>query len=459
MSNTSFDVAPPLEHGSWSTYQKFVLFLVASAIVLDGFDNQVLGFAIPALIKEWGVTRAAFAPVFAFGFLGMAAGTAIGGWLGDKIGRRPALIGSVILFGIATGLTAFADSVVHLGVCRVIAGLGLGGAMPCATALVSEFAPQKRRSLAVTLGIVCIPLGGVVGGLIAAQVLPQIGWRTLFAIAGALPVVVALLLLAFLPESIRYLVRKPSRRAALVKTLHRMRHDVPDGATIVDSQERGAGTRVSTGSLFARDFRGDTGALWVAFFFSLLATSIIYNWGPTLLVDSGFDIAISSTALAIFNVGGVIGAICGGIAIGAFGSRPAMLNMAAGAIAGAAFLAFIPSSGVEQSQALAALFVLGAFMNALQTTLYVLAAHVYPVQMRASGVGGAAGFGRLGAIAASFIGVAILAGGNQTYFTAIAVTLAVPFLALLLIRRHSPPTGARAAADDLASPVPADRGN
>lgn len=432
-----FDVSAPLEQGEWRPFQKFVLLLVALAIVLDGFDNQVLGFAIPTLVKEWGVPRSAFAPVLAFGFLGMAAGTAFGGWLGDKIGRRPALIMSVLLFGAATGLTAIADGMTHLGICRVLAGFGLGGAMPCATALLSEFSPLKRRSLAVTLGIVCIPLGGVVGGLIAARVLPEIGWRTLFAIAGALPVVVAILLTVFLPESVRFLVSRPSRRPALVKTLNRMGCKVPAEATIIDSGERAGAARASTGALFAQDFRADTAALWTAFFFSLLATYIVYSWGPTLLVDSGYGIATSSTALAIFNTGGVLGAILGGLAIGAIGSRTAMIAMAVGAIASAFGLAFLPLGTVAPAHILLALFVLGAFMNGVQTTLYVLGAHIYPVQLRASGVGGAAGFGRLGAIAASFLGVAVLAGGGRTYFGAIGVTLVVTLVALALIRRHS----------------------
>jgi AAHS family 4-hydroxybenzoate transporter-like MFS transporter len=452
-ASKAFDIGPPMEHGSWSAYQKFILLLVALAVVLDGFDNQVLGFALPALIKEWGVTRAAFAPIFALGFLGMAMGTAFGGWLGDRIGRRTALILSVSVFGIATGLTATADTVFHLGVCRVLAGFGLGGAMPCATTILSEFSPLRRRSVAVTMGIVCIPLGGVIGGLIAAHVLPQIGWRALFAIAGVLPVVIAGLLAIFLPESPRFLVRYPARWPQLARTMARLGHPAGADATFVDSYEPESSRKVAVGELFASNYFRDTAALWVAFFFCLLATYIVFSWAPTLLVDSGFDIAMSSTTLAVFNIGGVLGALAGALVINRIGSRLAMVGMAAGGVVGALALVAIPLGSADRSHVLIAMFVEGAFINAVQTTLYLLAANIYPVQMRATGVGGAAGFGRLGAIASSFIGVAVLSGGGKTYFAAIAASMAVALVGLAFVRRHSSPMTAIVAPASITPAV------
>ncbi len=117
-----------------------------------------------------------------------------------------------------------------------------------------------------------------------------------------------------------------------------------------------------------------------------------------------------------------------------------MGGMAVGGLLGALALTAIPLASADRSHVLAALFVEGAFINALQTTLYVLAAQMYPVQMRATGVGGAAGFGRLGAIASSFIGVAVLSGGGPTYFAAIAIAMAVAFVGVACVRRHASPT-------------------
>ena len=174
----AFDIGDRIDSGPWTAWQKRVVLLVALAIILDGFDNQILGFVAPVLLKQWGITRDALAPVFAAGFFGMVVGAMAGGFLGDRLGRRPALIGSVVVFGVATGLTALADNLFTLGALRAVAGLGLGGAMPNAATLLAEFAPRRWRSLSVTLGIVCIPLGGVGGGFVAAALLPVWGWHS-----------------------------------------------------------------------------------------------------------------------------------------------------------------------------------------------------------------------------------------------------------------------------------------
>lgn len=438
-------IGPLLDDGPWSGFQKSVLVMVALAVVLDGFDNQVLGFAIPALIKEWGVSRAAFAPIFAIGFLGMAIGTALGGVLGDRLGRKPTLIGAVLMFGIATMISAFSPDVVMLGICRTIAGFGLGAAMPNATTLIAEFSPTRRRSAAITLGIVCIPLGGVIGGLIAAQVLPTLGWRALFLGGGVAPLLLAVGLWKFLPESPRFLAARPQRQAELVKTMARMGHVHPD-AVYVDPQEANA-AKASVLRLFDRDFRIDTIALWVAFFFCILSTYIVFSWAPTLLASTGHDLGVSSTGLAAFNIGGVAGAVLGGFAILKFGSRLSMLVMAGGSVLGCLILTQTPLDGGQGGlRLMIELAVAGAFINGAQTTLYALAAQVYPAAIRATGVGATAAVGRLGAIVSSFIGAAVVAGGGVTYFGAIAVTMGVVFLALALIRRHVKPIGAASAA-------------
>jgi AAHS family 4-hydroxybenzoate transporter-like MFS transporter len=431
-----FDIAPALDGGEWSGTQKRIIALIACAIVLDGFDNQVLGFTVPLLLREWQTTRGALAPVFALGFVGMVLGTILGGALGDRVGRRPALIASVLLFGVATGVTALVHSVTELAICRIVAGFGLGGAMPVAATLLAEFAPARKRSMAVTLGIVCIPLGGVIGGLIATRILPVTGWRALFMIGGAAPLVVAGLLVALLPESPRFLVRRPERHAKLARLLTKLGHEVDPNGNFIDSHDASRGASASIGRLFGSEWRLDTAALWIAFFSCLLTTYLVFSWAPALLAQVGFNIATSSLGLAIFNLGGVAGALGAASLMPRLGSRPVMLTMAGGGVAGAAFIAILPAGATGAPLLLLALAIEGGFINAAQTCLYALSAQIYPAALRSTGVGAAAGIGRTGAIMSSFVGAAILAGGWSSYFATLGFGMTVTFVALAVIRNH-----------------------
>ena len=205
------DVGSLLDDGHWSGYQKLLVGATALTIILDGLDNQLLGAAVPALMSEWGLPRPAFASVLAAGMIGMMIGGFIGGYIGDRIGRRLALLGSVVWFGLLTVLVAFADGVTTLIALRFVAGLGLGGAMPNAAALASEYVPLRRRPFAVTMTIVCIPLGGTLAGFTGALILPSYGWRALFLVGGILPLVLAAVLWKVLPESPRFLARQRAR--------------------------------------------------------------------------------------------------------------------------------------------------------------------------------------------------------------------------------------------------------
>jgi AAHS family 4-hydroxybenzoate transporter-like MFS transporter len=305
------DVGRILDEGRWGRHQKLAVFLAALAIVFDGLDNQLLGIAVPAMMRDWAVGRVAFAPILAGGMVGMMIGGAVAGILGDRLGRRVALIGSVLLFSALTLAVAAANTLMALGVLRFLAGLGLGGALPNAAALASEFVRRRHRPLAVTLTIVCVPLGGTLGALLGGRLLPIVGWRRLFAIGGVLPLLVALVLFRILPESPRYLARHPSRWPELARLLQRMGHAAPAGSTFTDSTEASV-SRVSLSTLFAADLRRDTVAVWGAFFSCLLAVYLGFNWIPSMLAGSGLGFGIVSNGLAAFNLGGVAGAIADG---------------------------------------------------------------------------------------------------------------------------------------------------
>jgi len=205
------DVGVVLDEGRWSGYQKLLIFGTALTIILDGIDNQLLGNAIPSMMKDWTLTRGAFATALAAGPFGMMLGGVFGGMLGDRIGRRTALLSSVVAFALLTFAVATVNDVTLLSLFRFLCGLGLGGAMPNAAALASEYVPRRQRAFAVTLTIVCIPLGGTLAALMSAQVLPVYGWRALFILGGIIPIVLAIILFKVLPESPRYLASRRER--------------------------------------------------------------------------------------------------------------------------------------------------------------------------------------------------------------------------------------------------------
>jgi AAHS family 4-hydroxybenzoate transporter-like MFS transporter len=433
------DIAPLLDTGRWTGYQKFVTALSALAIIFDGFDIQILGFAVPSLMTEWGLGRAAFGPVLALGLAGMAVGSPLAGYWGDRIGRRPALIGCLIVFGLATLATSFVNSVVGLGILRFITGLGTGGALPNASALVAEFAPLRRRSLAVNLTIVCVPLGGMLGGLIAAQVLPTAGWRALYQIGGVAPLAFAALLWLSLPESPRFLVQNRRNWPTLEGVLKRMGRPVAQGSRFEDAGERHVADRAPIRALLGPNHLRDTAGLWIAFLFCLGSIYLIFGWLPALLSSQGVNVAAASRALAIFNLGGVIGVFMWAALITSFGSRGPLLAGALAAAGSALLILLVPATaGGLSTLMLAAIALNGLLANAVQTAMYALAAHVYPTAIRASGVAYAAGIGRVGGIFASVFGATIIGMGVGAYWGFVAVSLLIACGGLALVRRHFP---------------------
>ncbi len=427
------DVGRFLDHGPWTAFQKAVLALTALAIVLDGFDIQLLAFAIPSLVKEWHVPRDAFAPILALGLIGMSLGTAAAGLIGDGFGRRRALIVSVAAFGIATVAAAFADGVAMLGLLRFLAGAGLGGAVPNATALTAEFTPLRRRALAVSLTIVCVPLGGALAGLAASRLLVSWGWRSFFMLGGFAAIGLAGVLVAFLPESARFLVRRPQRWPELVRLLGRLQQPVEPNARFADAAEQRKEAR--QGSLLAALFGPatirDTICLWLGFLSSMSTVYLALNWLPALLAAQGFGVGAASSGLAAYNLGGVAGAIVCGSVTNRLGSRWTMIAACSGSIATAFLLAVAPPSAF-------ALACHGFFANGTQTMMFALAAHIYPTAVRAGGVAASIAFARLGAVGSAFLGALLIKAGPSQYFGAIGLLAFAALAALAMVAGHIP---------------------
>jgi AAHS family 4-hydroxybenzoate transporter-like MFS transporter len=445
------DVGAVLDEGRWTGYQKLLVFGTALTIILDGVDNQLLPNTIPTLIKEWGHPRADFVNALASGPFGMMIGGLLGGMMGDRYGRRTALLTSVLTFAVLTLAIAFVDSIPMLLALRFLSGVGLGGAMPNAATLASEYVPRRQRPSAVTFTIVCIPLGGFVAAELAARIIPVYGWRNLFIIGGAIPLVLAAVLWKLLPESPRYMAQRRERWPELTRLMRRIGHNVPDDVSYVETATPGVpAKRASFGDLFAPAYLRDTVGLWGSFFFCLMVNYVAIQLVPAMLSGAGFTQPAASRGLTMVNIGGVTGAVLGALLIQRMGSRLTMLGMSAIAIVCSLVMSQIPLNPMDTFTLMAMFLLTGGLLNAVQTTMYALGAHVYPTEIRSTGVGAAVAFGRVGNVLAVYVGnYALNLGGSPAYFTSWAILMALVFLSLAIIGRHVPRsaiTGAPAAA-------------
>jgi len=294
---------------------------------------------------------------------------------------------------------------------RALAGLGLGATLPNASALIAEFTPVRYRSIGMSIAMLSQPTGSMIAGLLAAVLLEGHGWRSLFLIGCFAPLALVLLFLWRLPESPSYLARKAA----------------PDTNA----------PRARLGALLTQDRRRDTVLAWLSCFLSLLALYSVLSWMPAMLAAEKMPLSFTGTAIAIFSIGGIVGSLGCGLLVTRFGSRTAQYLIGGTGIAAAVLLLVLFRGGLATPTAIAVLIpFVGVGAAGTQTTLYALGAHLYPTEVRATGIGAILGIGRLGAVASSYVGAsAVDAGGAVGFFILFAVSIAAATIACVAIRR------------------------
>ncbi|HET9474906.1 MAG TPA: MFS transporter, partial [Steroidobacteraceae bacterium] len=340
-----------------------------SVMILDGFDIQIIGFAAPALVAEFGIERSALGLALAASVVGMSLGAMAIGRIGDRFGRRPALLLSTVLFGATTLLGATATDVTSLAAWRFLTGLGLGAALPSAVALMAEFAPARHRSQLIVASLLGVPVGGILGSALAAELVPMFGWRAIFIAGGLLPLAAAAALVPLLPESPRFLAARGERR--------------PDGDDHSAFQ-----------AVFAPGLARDTWIMALAFFTNMIAVYAFFSWVPLVLTSVGFALDDAVRSGLVFNLAGVVGSLLNAWLIARIGSRLPLVAVASVAIFALIGLTCVAALGDAASQSprnitlyFAAIAIAGFGIHALQSGLYIVSAHVFPTQCRTSGVG------------------------------------------------------------------------
>jgi MFS transporter, AAHS family, 4-hydroxybenzoate transporter len=409
----------------YSAFQKRILLLCFAVVAIDGFDTALVGFIAPAVKSAWNIGPAELTPLMMAGLFGLLIGSFVFGPLSDRFGRKKLLLATTLLFALMSIAAGFSETITQLTVLRFLTGLGLGGALPNAITLCSEYSPDQRRASLVALMVCGFTVGMAASGLIAAAVIPTLGWQWVLFIGGALPLLLLPVLALLLHESPHFLTlvggRNPEIRAALDK--------IAPGQLPADARFKApvAVTGTPVVQIFSNGLGRGTIFLWCAFFMSLLIVYLVGNWLPLILTDAGVGKSSASLITTGFHLGGSVGAIVLGRLMDRFDENK-VLAIAYG-------LAAIVILLISQASAFIWLVAAGVIAAGFcvvggQVGLNALSSGYYPTAARGTGVSWANGVGRSGSIVGSLVGGSLMVLGWSS--ANIFLLLAVPALAAAL---------------------------
>lgn len=429
MLNQTVDVKAWIDNRPVTRYQWLILGLCFLIVLFDGFDVAVMGFIAPSLMQEWGLSRAAFGPVMSAGMVGLAIGALTAGPYADRFGRKRVLVFAVTGFSLLSLGCALARNPYELATLRLLIGIALGAALPNTTTLLSEYLPERNRSLLITLMFTGFNLGSGAGGLLAAWLIPLHGWQSVLMAGGVLPLLLLPGLWFLLPESARFLAARNAPASQIAKVLNRLGGTF-DANTCFTVAEPKAQHKAPVRMLFSECYRLGTLALWMTYFMGLLVIYLTMGWLPTLLRDSGLSIERAATLTGLFQIGGTVGAIV----VGWIMDRRNPNGVIATSYAlGGTFILLLGALSLESNVLAVGVIAAGFFMSGAQTGLNAFAPNYYPTDFRATGVSWMLGIGRFGAIFGSLIGGVILSLGLglPTLFTLLGLPAFIAALAIL----------------------------
>jgi AAHS family 4-hydroxybenzoate transporter-like MFS transporter len=436
-----------LEERPIGRFQLITIFLGFAVLTLDGLDFQLLAIAGPSVMADLGITRAQLGPAIAAALIGMALGGAVGGWVGDRWGRRPAVIGTTLFFGGATLATGFSGDFLQLTALRFISGLGFGAAVPNVMALGAEWTPVKHRARTVGLLAAGTAVGGLVGSVLASLIIPAFGWRGCFILSGAVSVLLVGPLIFWLPESAEFLVQ----RGRFDRAIRWIRAAYGEAVVKADLEQIGAadamplpGARKKTKSILTREWLGTNLALWLTAFGIAYAAYGVMSWAPTILSTAGFPLHDAVRAAFYFNVTAMLGPLACAWAGPRYGLRNTVLVLIAMQAASALALPILLQSTDHLLEVNVALAIAGFSTGGLAASMYTLAAVIYPTACRSRGLGGAAATIRIGGIVTAVVGGVLLSLASHpiaAFFLSAGLTLVMALVGILILGRGRPGLG------------------
>jgi AAHS family 4-hydroxybenzoate transporter-like MFS transporter len=403
-------------------------------VLIDGYDIGAISFALPSLIKEWGISPRDVGPVLSASLVGILFGSAIFGFVGDRYGRKAALVAANLWFGVFTFIAAYSTNLTEMTALRFLAGLGIGGIIPNVIAINAESAPRKLRATMALIAVGLVPIGGAIPGFLAASLVPSQGWQILFYIGGIVPVLIGICGFFGLPESIKFMALKEKHRGAMEKLIHQIRPDFvipPNARFVIEDEKNVAGFNPSY--LFKDGLGLITPLLWLIFALNLMGYFFLASWTPTLLVTAAhLPPQVGAITGAVMQVGGTVGPLllCRWIGNRRFAAITVMFILAVPVVGSVGWFGITSEATLMISAFFAGFLVLG-----IQSGINVSGALVYPTSLRSNGSGWELGIGRFGSIVGPLLGAAFVALPIEQLYMWAAVPFAIGAVACFIVYR------------------------
>jgi len=388
------------EYGVGSFQIKLIIWSIFIAFI-DGYDIGAIAFAVPSLIKEWHIAPKDLGIVLSASNFGVLFGSQIFGWIGDRYGRKTALIAANVLFGVLTYWASYSTNLTELSWLRFFAGLGIGGVIPNIVSINAESAPRNMRATLAIIATGMVPIGGALAGFSSAALVPTHGWQILFQIGGVAPIVFAIAAMFGLPESIKFMALHESQRPKMEALLKAIRPDFtppPNARFVIEDEKQSPSNPIY---LFGEGLAAITPLTWLMFACNLMGYFFLISWTPTLMGAAKVPPATAALAGAALQVGGTVGALilCWWL------QRARFLAIAILFVIAVPVVSSIGYAGLSSTAALLTVtFAAGFIVLGIQSGINVVGAMIYPTSLRANGSGWQLGIGRLGAIAGPLVG-------------------------------------------------------
>jgi AAHS family 4-hydroxybenzoate transporter-like MFS transporter len=402
-------------------------------LVMDGFDTYTVGYLGPVLIKEWNLSPSYLGLIFSASMFSGLLGSVAGAPLADLYGRKVVLIVSVLVFGIATILSGVVDTGAEFLICRAVVGLGLGATLPNVVVIVSEFAPTRYRSTFSVLSVTAMSVGLLLAGLTAALMLPSLGWRQMLIACGMAPIIWAIVLVVWLPESIKYLVVRGGEPHAIATLVRRIDPNVKLSNFAKFHLDEDLSRQAPIKEVFSRNRVMGTIFLGIANSLVYSVDFLIAFWLPTLMNKLGNSIEASAFVLITFKIGAIIGPLIASVLMDRLKPLPIIIGSL---LVGSAFIVLFGLNSANYNVAIWLGVAAGLFESAAFNGVIGFSANCYPTAMRASGLGvilGAARtVGSIGPMAGGFLLAAGFAPDEISFVAAGALAVDAGLLLYLM---------------------------